>query len=114
MNIILSLTSEQLRRAADIKEKIVALGKELTSIVSSIVTVTPPQKKKFKMSAAAKAKISAAAKARWAKVKGTKPAAKPVAKGGKRKGMSAAAKAKISAAAKARWAKIKAAGKKKL
>jgi hypothetical protein len=31
-----------------------------------------PAKKKFVMSAAAKAKISAAAKARWAKVKGAK------------------------------------------
>ena len=36
------------------------------------VNVTPPVKKKFTMSAAAKAKISAAAKARWAKVRAAK------------------------------------------
>jgi hypothetical protein len=36
------------------------------------VNVAPPAKKKFTMSAAAKAKISAAAKARWAKVRGAK------------------------------------------
>ena len=60
----------------------------------------------------AKAKISAAAKARWAKIKGTKPAVKAaVSPAPKKGGMSAAAKAKISAAAKARWAKVKAAGK---
>ena len=69
------------------------------------------------MSAAARAKISAAAKARWAKVKGVKPAvaavvaAKPVPAAKKKFSMSASAKAKISAAAKARWAKIKSAKK---
>jgi hypothetical protein len=61
------------------------------------------------MSAAARAKISAAAKARWAKVKGDKPAV-PAPKAKRRK-MSAAARAKISAAAKARWARVKAAQK---
>ena len=73
-------------------------------------------KKKFTMSAAAKAKISVAAKLRWAKVKGLKRAAAPKASPAPKKkgGMSAAGRAKISAAAKARWAKAKAAGKKSL
>ena len=70
---------------------------------------TAPKKKKFKMSAAAKAKISAAAKARWAKIKGG-TAAKPVGRKPKGK-MSAATKAKLSAKLKAIWAKRRAAKK---
>jgi hypothetical protein len=101
-----SLTATQLRRAADIKEKINALNKEMASILGAPASDKAPKKRK--MSRAGRAKIAAAQKARWAKVKGAKPAAKAPAK--KRK-MSAAAKAKISAAAKARWAKAKAAGK---
>jgi hypothetical protein len=116
MSSITNLSVQQLRKAATLKEKIQALEKELNQLLGSpTVKVSAPAapKKKFKMSAAAKAKISAAAKARWAKVKGTKPAASaaaPAPKKAKFK-MSAAAKAKISAAAKARWAKIKAAKK---
>jgi hypothetical protein len=103
-----SLTATQLRRAADLKEKIDALNKEMASILGAPAPVSAKAPKKRKMSRAGRAKIAAAQKARWAKVKGTKPA-----KAKKRK-MSAAAKAKISAAAKARWAKVKAAGKKSL
>jgi ElaB/YqjD/DUF883 family membrane-anchored ribosome-binding protein len=112
MNDLLSFTTTQLRHAADLKEKIEALNKELSSIIGTpdSVTTDAPKKRK-KMSAAARAKISAAAKARWAKVKTAKPAAKAPAK---KRTMSAAAKAKISAAAKARWAKVKATGKKSL
>ncbi|MFZ1087234.1 MAG: hypothetical protein WAN35_19910 [Terracidiphilus sp.] len=99
-----SLTVTQLRRAADIKEKIEALNEEMASILDAPDSVPAKAPKKRKMSAAGRAKIAAGQKARWAKVKGAKPAAKAPAK--KRK-MSAAAKAKISAAAKARWAKVK-------
>ena len=108
MSNLLSLTSAQLKHAADIKDKISALEKELAGILGS---PTPAPKKKSKMSAAARAKIAAAQKARWAKAKTpvAKPAAKPVVK--KKSTMSAAGRAKISAAAKARWAKVKAAGK---
>jgi endonuclease V-like protein UPF0215 family len=107
-DIFYSLTITQLRRAADLKEKIEMLNKELVSIldVPALMSAKP---KKHKMSAAGRASISAAAKARWAMIKGAKPVAKaPV----KKRTMSAAAKAKISLAAKARWAKIKSAGKK--
>ena len=116
MSNLLDLTSAQLLRAAAIKEKISALEKELTSILGS-PTVTAksnsPVKKKRGMSAAGRAKVVAAQRARWAKIKSSKPtvklAAKPAAPAVKKKfTMSAAAKAKISAAAKARWAKIKA------
>jgi len=107
-----------LRQAANLKEQIVALEKELSQLLgstaSSVAAKAP--KKKGGMSAAGKAKIAAAQKARWAKIKGAKPATAAVeavaAKPAKKKfTMSAAAKAKISAAAKARWAKIKAANK---
>ena len=112
MNIQLSsLTATQLRRAAGLKEQIDALNKEMASILGAPASMPAKPSKKRKMSAAGRAKIAAAQKARWAKVKGAKPAAKAPAK--KRK-MSAAAKAKISALAKARWAKVKAAGKKSL
>jgi hypothetical protein len=106
-----SLTTTQLRHAADLKEKIEAMTKELASLLGA----PAPVKAKGKMSASARAKISKAAKARWAKVKAAKPAVKLAAKvpAPKRK-MSAAAKAKLSALAKARWAKIKASGKKSL
>ena len=112
MSNLLSLTSAQLKQAADIKDKIEVLTKELNSILGGSVASVKPAKKG--MSAAGKAKIAAAQKLRWAKVnaaKGVKlivKAAKPVAK--KRK-MSAEGKARIVAAQKARWAKIHAAKK---
>ena len=126
MNII-NLTPAQLRQAANLKEQIAGLEKQLGQFLGSTpksaaapATVKAP-KKMGGMSAAGKAKIAAAQKARWAKVKAAKSAVKPaaapakvaaVAKPAKKKfKMSAAAKAKISAAAKARWAKVKAAKK---
>jgi hypothetical protein len=114
MKSITNLTSKQLRQAADLKDEIQSLEQELGQILGSpskSVTEAKPKKRR-KMSAAGRAKMAAAAKARWAKVKGTKPSAKPVKKA-KRK-MNAAARAKLSAAAKKRWAKAKAAGKTKL
>lgn len=112
MSDLISLTTKQLRRAADLKEKIEALNKELASILSTTASVSAKGPKKHGMSAAGRAAVAAAQKARWAKIKAGKPAVK--ATGKKKRTMSAAAKAKISAAAKARWATVKAAGKKKL
>jgi hypothetical protein len=108
-----SLSVQQLRKAATLKEKIQSLENELGRILGSsaksITAVAP--KKKRKMSAAGRARIAAAQKARWAKVKGQKvKQSQP-----KKRKMSASAKAKIAAFQKARWAKIKAqqkAGKK--
>jgi hypothetical protein len=117
----ISLTSEQLRRAADIKEEIESLNKQLNGLLGASSpaptngAAKPAQKRK--MSAAGLASLRAAQKARWAKIKaakGNQPAAaaaapKTAAIPEKKKfKMSAAAKAKIAAAAKARWAKIKA------
>jgi hypothetical protein len=68
---IASLSAQQLRRAADIKDKIQSLEKELEQILgsSSQPVAADAPKKRRKMSAAGRARISAAAKARWAKVK---------------------------------------------
>jgi hypothetical protein len=116
MNSLISLSVAQLKHAAAIKEKIAALENELAKLVGSSVAApkaAAPAKKKRNMSAAGLARIKAAQKARWAKIKNSKPTVKVVAKAPvpvvkKKFTMSAAAKAKISAAAKARWAKIKA------
>jgi len=106
MSILLSsLSVQQLRKAATLKEKIQSLEKEIGRLLGSstkpVAQVVP--KKKRKMSAAGRAKISAAAKARWAKVKGEKLSVKPARKA--RRKMSAAAKAKLSAKMKMIWAR---------
>lgn len=119
MSSITDLTVQQLRQAADLKEKITALEKQLSQLVGSPAqpaaakpAAVKAPKKTGGMSAAGKARIAAAQKARWAKVKAAKPVATPAPK--KKGGMSAAGRARIAAAAKARWAKVKAAGKKSL
>lgn len=117
---LLNLSVQTLRKAADLKEKIAGLEKQLSAILGGSgisapsKSAAPTPKKKRGMSAAGRARIAAAQKLRWAKIHATKakPAAKPVKKA--RKKMSAAAKARISALMKARWAKVKGAGKKKL
>jgi hypothetical protein len=142
---MINATPTQLRKAADIQEKIQALQEELGQLLGGEVS-TPAQPteppKKRKVSAAGRARMRTAQKARWAKIKGTAPSAKP-AKKAKRKmsaaglaniragvakrmaaqgkvvqkpksKFSAAGRAALSAAAKARWAKVKAAGKSKL
>lgn len=109
MNSITSLSAQQLRHAAEIKDKIQSLENELNKILGSPAkspAIAPALKKRRKMSAAGRARIAATAKARWAKIKGGKSNAAPAQK--QKRQMSAAARAKISAAAKARWAKIKA------
>ena len=114
MSILLSLTSAQLNRAADLKDKISALEIQLASIFGA-APASPGLGRRSGMSPAARARIAAAQRARWARVKGKKPAAKAVKKtSGRRRGMSASVKARLSALAKARWARVKAAGKKAL
>jgi hypothetical protein len=141
MNIT-TLSPQQLRKAADIKERIDGLQDELNQILGGEVP-TPAQpteapRKKWKVSAAGRARMRAAQKARWAAIKGTAPseeaapkkkrkmsaeglaniragvAKRMAARGGANAGqkpkrkMSAAGRAAISAAAKARWAKLRA------
>lgn len=108
---MIHLSVSQLRRAANIKDKIESLQKKLARLLGGMSEAVVPRKRR-KMSAAGRAKIVAAQKARWAKVKGRKSAARPVKKA--RRKMSAAGRAKIAAAARARWVKAKAAGRKTL
>jgi hypothetical protein len=117
MTTILSLTSTQLRQAADLQERISELQQQLHALLTADSLSSPRAKKKFKMSAAARAKIGAAQKARWAKTTAARDL-KNDSSDDKKKSlrkskpkMSAAVRAKIAAAAKARWAKAKAAGK---
>ena len=139
MNIT-TLSPQQLRKAADIQEKIQSLQKELGQLLGGGVS-TPAQPteapKKWKFSAAARARMRAAQKARWAKIKGTTPKKKgkmsarglaniraaqkarwAKVKAGKvqkpKRKLSAAGRARLAALAKARWAKVKAAGKSRL
>ena len=140
---MINITPAQLRKAADIQEKIQSLQEELGQLLGGEES-TPAQPteapRKYKFSAAARAKMRAAQKARWAKIKGTAPSAKPAPAPKKRKmsaqglaniragvakrmaaqgkaiqkpkrKFSAAGRAALSAAAKARWAKAKKLGK---
>jgi len=110
MNSLTNLSAQQLRHAAEIKEKIQSLEGELNQILGSseAVSIGVPKPKR-KMSASARGRIAAAQKARWAKLKGVKSAVAPAQK--PRRRMSAASRSKIAATAKARWAKVKAAKK---
>jgi|ERR1039458_1563823 hypothetical protein len=102
---MINITPQQLRKAADIQEKIQSLQEELGQLLGS-ETSTPAQSadapKKRKFSAAARAKMRAAQKARWAKIKGAAPSAIPVQKP-KRK-MSAQGLANIRAGVAKRMA----------
>jgi hypothetical protein len=87
MNNLLSLSAAQLNRAANLKEKLEELQRELASLLGAsssvapnrgpgrprkeitFVAAEPPVQKRRKMSAAARAKMAAAAKARWAEAK---------------------------------------------
>ena len=129
--LIGNLSSQQLRRALEIKEKIEALESQLDSLLgasapaaaaSAPMSAQATKKRggRRKMSPEARARIVAAQKLRWAKIRAkakatapTKPAAAPAAKAPKRK-VSAAVRARLAALAKARWAKVKAAGKSRL
>jgi|SRR5882672_6859497 len=107
------LSPSQLRRAADLKERIDGLQNQLEQILgtASQLSSEPAPQQKRKMSAAARARIAAGARARWARIKGA-TAAEPTVQ--PRRKMSATAKAKLAAIARARWKKVRAAGKKAL
>ena len=114
-NSFANISTQQLRRAADLQEKIESLQGQLSEILGAPAVQAAPsgngrRKKKRTMSASARAKIGAAQRARWAKQKAGKPGktAKAAPKKARRK-ISAAARARMIAGAKARWAKIRAA-----
>jgi hypothetical protein len=128
---LLKLSPSQLRKAADLKDRIDGLMKDLAEILdgsgkrSGGNEVGNGRPAKRKMSAAGRRRIAAAARARWARVKAERetermrsarmaifteqPAA--TAPTPKKRSMSAAARGKIAAGARARWAKFRAAKK---
>ena len=108
MNAITHLTPRQLRQAADIQEKVLALQNELEQLLgsSSYTPVTGGTKRR--LSAQGLANIRAGARKRWAKERaenGGGSTAKP------RRRMSAAGRARIAAMLRARWAAAKRAGR---
>ena len=112
---ITNLTPSQLRRAAELKEKIDSLEQELASLIGSSAAVSgtvATKGKKSKFGPEAIARIRAGQKARWAKfnaAKGEAAPAKPAKKIKKARKMSPEGLARIRAAQKARWAKVKSA-----
>jgi len=110
---LLDLTTNELKRAAAIKERIENLNKELLKILGGSTKPGAAPTKNRTMSAAVKRKIAAAQKARWVSLRRAKPATRPVksAAKAKKKAFSAATRAKLSAKLKAYWA-AKRAGKK--
>jgi 2C-methyl-D-erythritol 2,4-cyclodiphosphate synthase len=73
MSSITNVSVQQLRQAANLKEKIAALEKELHQLLGSATkpaVVKVPKKRG--MSAAGRASVAAAQRARWAKIKAAK------------------------------------------
>src|SRR5437868_73819 len=111
---LLNLSPAQLRKAADLKERIDSLTSELASMLDGDSSLNPqplpPKSGRRQMSAAGRARIAAAARARWAKIRAAGGASNlgGSAAPKKKRTMSAAARAKIAAAARARWARVKA------
>jgi hypothetical protein len=102
-----SVSAQDLRRAAEIKEKIDSLQDELAQILGSDSDTSKQQSGTRRMSGAGRANIAAGARARWGKLKGISPS------GNKKKRMkrSPAVRARLAAIARERWRKAKAAGK---
>jgi hypothetical protein len=109
---LLDLTPEQLKRAASIKEQIDVLNKELRSILAASPTNGAAPRKMRRMSASVKKKFAATQKARWAKLRGSKPPTVSARPAAKTKAFSAVTRAKLSAKLKAYWAAKKKSGKK--
>jgi hypothetical protein len=106
---MINATPKQLRRAADIQERIQSLQKELGELLGGLDEAVATQApKKRRMSAAGLANIRAGVRKRMMAQGKRTAVQKP-----KRK-ISAAAKARLSRLAKARWAAVKKAGKSRL
>ncbi len=118
MNDISKLSPQQLRRAADIQERIQALQKQLNDILGSPAGTHAPDGEsasetsgKRRFSAATIAKMRRAQKERWAKRKGgAQPEAGEQEQKPTRK-FTRAGRAALSAAAKERWRKARAEGR---
>ena len=107
---MINLTPTQLRKAADIQEKILGLQDELNQLLGApaqapALAAEPitQARKKYTFSAAGRARMRAAQKARWSKIKGTATSDEPVQEPKKRK-MSAEGLANIRAGVAKRMA----------
>jgi hypothetical protein len=113
MNSITNLTPQQLRNAADIQERIIALQQQLEQLLGASPLHTIPRAAKGRrLSAQGLANIRAGARKRWARERAKNGLGERVKK--PRGKMSAAGRASISAQLKARWAAAKRAGRKAL
>src|ERR1039458_9058584 len=99
METFTTLTPRQLRRAADVKERIDALEKELGQLLEAPAPAPAPAatatRKRKKISAAGIARIRAAQRARWAAVKKSKTPAKAAPK--RKRKLPAAGRARLAA-----------------
>src|ERR1035437_7171207 len=95
------LTPKQLRRAADVKERIDALEKELGQLLgaSAPASAAAAAPKRKKISAAGIARMRAAQRARWAAIKKSQAPANPAPK--RKRKISAAGRARLAALARA-------------
>jgi hypothetical protein len=110
METFTNLTPRQLRRAADVKERIDALQQELNQLLggsTEAAVARAPRRKQI--SAAGIARIRAAQRARWAAIKQSRTGGNGAPK--RKRKFSAAGRARLAALARARWAKAKAAGR---
>jgi hypothetical protein len=118
---ITNLSPQQLRQAADLKEKIDGLQTELNEILGGeaptpMASGPAPEagRKKRKMTAAWRKALSLAQKARWAAKRGEAPIKMPAATMSQvkpKRHISPALRKARSEAMKARWAKARRAGK---
>src|SRR6266404_6765452 len=103
MNSIVSLSPQQLRRAADIKERIQSLEKELAKLlVAPVESRVKTVSRRKTLSAQGLANIRAGVRKRTGR-----PQATPKRK----RKLSAAGRARLSTLAKERWKKSRAEGK---
>src|SRR5690242_2397476 len=108
--IIINLSASQLRRAAQLKERIESLQTELSQTLGTPLTGGGNgSARRRHMSAAAIARISAAQKARWAKIKRATGSTSPGPR--RRRRMTAAGRARLAEIARARWKSARAQGK---
>jgi len=112
---MINITPQQLRKAADIQEKIQLLQEELGVLLGSPAQAAaakapraPKAPKKRILSAAGLANIRAGVRKRMLAQGKRTAARKP------KRNISAAARTRLSRLAKARWAAVKKAGKSKL
>jgi hypothetical protein len=108
-----NLSSRQLQRALELKQRIEQLQAELESTVAGGTSAPAAPSGKRQLSAAARERIAAAQRERWARSRPKAASTRAARSAGKRR-MTPAQRAKIAEAARRRWAAAKAAGRSRL